>query len=223
MMELLDLRQTLDRIAACNDEDEVFNSFGWVHATDGPLLTARFWLPASEEAAFDDDHQVPAAARALGLAGCLEPATFADVLDVQKRQQPLSTVADYAHALAHYSEMDAFLELEGVDDTLGDADTAAQQAARAVGVGRGIFASFDLVLATCADDQIKAVAQRVARLLNVPVGEALARCRHLPLALGEGLDRQRAQVIVADFASIGVPLQVTGWKPFPWMDTPTLG
>lgn len=222
MIELLDLQQTLHAFAACNDEDAVYASFGWVHATDGDLLQARFWLPADEEAAFDDDSDVPARARALGLSSYLEPATFADVLDVQKRQRPLSTLADYAQALAYYAEYDAFQQVDGIDEALGEAGAEEQAAAREAGVGEGIFASFDLCMVACPVDQLKAAAQRVAHVLEIPVGEALARCRSLPLALGEGLDRNRAQAIKDDFDAIGATLQVHGFKSFPWMDAPVL-
>ncbi|WP_448122594.1 DUF7716 domain-containing protein [Stenotrophomonas riyadhensis] len=222
MIELLDLQQTLHAFAACNDEDAVYASFGWVHATDGDLLQAGFWLPADEEAAFDDDSDVPARACALGLSSYLEPATFADVLDVQKRQRPLSTLADYAQALAYYAEYDAFQQVDGIDEALGEAGAEEQAAARGSGVGTGIFASFDLMLSACPEGQIKAVAQRVAHVLEIPVGEALARCRSLPLALGEGLDRNHAQAIKDDFDATGATVQVHGFKPFPWMDAPVL-
>lgn len=222
MIELLDLQQTLHAFAACNDDDEVYGSFGWVHATDGDLLQARFWLPPDEDAAFDEDSEVPAEARALGLGTFLEPATFADVLDVQKRQQPLSTLAGYARALSHYAEYDAFQQVEGIDEALGEATAEDRAAAREAGVGAGIFASFDLLLVACPEAQIKAAAQHVARLLEIPVGDALARCRGLPLVLGEALDRRRAQAIKDDFGRIGATLQVRGFKPFPWMEVPAL-
>ena len=222
MIELLDLEQTLLAFAACNDDHDVFASFGWVHATDGDLLQARFWLPPDEETAFDDDSEVPAEARALGLTTYLEPATFADVLDVQKRQHPLSTLAEYAQALAYYHEYDAFQQVEGIDEALREATAEAQAAARAVGVGAGIFASFDLQLLACAEEQLKATAQAVAHLHEVPVGQALARCRALPLLLGQALDRNRAQAIKDDFEAIGATVQVHAFKPFPWMDAPAL-
>ena len=222
MIELLDLQQTLHAFAACNDDHAVYQSFGWVHATDGDLLQARFWLPPDEETAFDDDSEVPADARALGLSTYLEPATFADVLEVQKRQRSLSTLAEYAQALVHYHEYDAFQEVEGIDEALGEATAADRAAARDAGVGAGIFASFDLQLLACADDQLKATAQRVAHLHEVPVGEALARCRALPLLLGEALDRNRAQAIKDEFEAIGATVQVQGFKAFAWMDAPTL-
>ncbi|WP_295578676.1 hypothetical protein [uncultured Stenotrophomonas sp.] len=62
----------------------------------------------------------------------------------------------------------------------------------------------------------------MARLLEIPLGEALARCRALPLVLGEALDRRRAQAIKDDFTAVGARLQVQGFKPFPWMEAPTL-
>ncbi|HHA2820093.1 TPA: hypothetical protein ACOFCQ_002660 [Stenotrophomonas maltophilia] len=222
MIALLDLRQTLHAFAACNDDDEVYGSFGWVHATDDDLLQARFWLPPDEDAAFDEESEVPVEARALGLGTLLEPATFADVLDVQKRQRPLSSLHDYAQALAYYAEYDAFQQVEGVDEALGEAEAAEQVAAREAGVGTGIFASFDLALNACPEVRIKAAAQRVARLLEIPVGDALARCRALPLLLGEALDRNRAQAIKDQFEAIGATVQVYEFKPFPWKEAPTL-
>lgn len=222
MIELLDLQQTLGAFAACNDDHAVFHSFGWVHATEDALLQARFWLPPDEETAFDDDSEVPAEAHSLGLREYLEPADFADVLTVQKRQRPLSTLAEYAQALAYYHDCDAFQQVEGIDEALGEATAEDQAAARRSGVGAGIFASFDLQLVACPGDQLKAATQCVARLHEVPVGEALARCRALPLLLGEALDRERAQAIKDAFDAIGATVQVHGFKPFPWMDAPAL-
>lgn len=222
MIELLDLQQTLHAFAACNDDDAVWTTFGWVMVNDEDLLAARLWLPSSGDEALDDDGERSAASAAMGLFPYLEPATFADVLDVQKRQCPLSSVQDYAHALAYYAEFDAFQQVDGIDVALGEATAEAQAAARDAGVGAGIFASFDLVLCACPELQVKAAAQRVARLLEIPVGEALARCRALPLVLGEALDRRRAQAIKDDFTAIGATLQVRGFKPFPWMEAPTL-
>ncbi|HFK2948624.1 TPA: hypothetical protein ACGY8F_003608 [Stenotrophomonas maltophilia] len=222
MIELLDLQQTLHAFAACNDDDEVWNAFGWVMASNEDLLAARLWLPSSSDEALDDDGERSAASAAMGLFPYLEPATFADVLDVQKRQRPLSSLQDYAQALAYYAEYDAFQQVEGIDEALGEAGAEEQVEAREAGVGAGIFASFDLTLKACSEGQIKAAAQRVARLLEMPVGEALARCRALPLVLGEALDRRRAQAIKEDFEAIGATVQVHGFKPFPWMDAPVL-
>ena len=220
MIELLDLRQTLDSFASCNDDDEVWARYGWVYASNGGALNASFWLPASEAEAFDDD-ELPTAARALGLSSFLEPATFADVLDVQKRQRPLSTLEDYAAALDYYAEYDAFLQVPGIDEALGEASDVEQAAALAMGVGPDIYASFDVVLAQCPAQHVKDAARQVAALLAVSIGEALAACRDLPVCLGEQLDRKRCAGIVAAFDAFGVPLQVRGYKPFPWSDVPT--
>lgn len=222
MIELLDLQQTLHAFAACNDDDEVWNAFGWVMASDEDLLAARLWLPSSSDEALDDDGERSAASAAMGLFPYLEPATFADVLDVQKRQRPLSSLQDYAQALAHYAEYDAFQQVEGIDEALGEAGAEELAAAREAGVGKGVFASFDLCLVACPADQLKATAQAVAHLHGVPVGEALSRCRALPLLLGEALDRNRAQAIKDQFEAIGATVQVHGFKPFPWMDAPVL-
>ena len=220
MIELLDLRQTLDSFASCNDDDEVWARYGWVHASDGGALGASFWLPASEAEAFDDD-ELPTAARALGLSSFLEPATFADVLDVQKRQRPLSTLEDYAAALDYYAEYDAFLQVPGIDEALGEAAEVEQEAARVLDVGPGIYACFDVVPAQCPAQRVKDAARQVAGVLAVSIGEALAACRDLPVCLGEQLDRKRCAGIVAAFDALGVPLQVRGYKPFPWSAVPT--
>ncbi|MCD9086048.1 hypothetical protein [Stenotrophomonas sp. SY1] len=223
MIELLDLRQTLDTLAACNDDGEVWERYGWVHATEGGALVARFWLPPSEEEAWDEDDEVAIAARALGLSSFLEPATFADVLDVQKRQRPLSTLEDYARALDYYAEYDAFLQVPGIDEALGEASAAEQEAAQVMGVGPGIFASFDVVLVACPAEHMKDAASRVAALLAIPVGEALARCRMLPLSLGQHLDRRRCGEVRAPFEEIGATLQVHAYRPFPWPAEPSAG
>jgi hypothetical protein len=220
MIELLDLRQTLDAFAACNDDDDVWQRYGWVYATDADVLDAQFWLAPRDEDGDADALQT--AARALGLSTFLEAATFADVLDVQKRQRPLSALDDYAHALAHYLEDDAFAQVEGIDEALGTAPAEEQDIALASGVGAGIFASFDLVLAACPPAQLKDVARRVAEHLQIPLGQALPRCRALPLLLGESLDRNHASALAADFSAVGAPLQVRGYRAFPWMAAPTL-
>jgi len=222
MIDLFELRQTLEAFAACNDDHAVWERYRWVHATDARVLDAQFWLAPHEDDDGEDEDDLQTAASALGLSECLEAATFADVLEVQKRQRPLSTLDDYARALEHYLEHDAFLQVEGVDDALGTAPAAERDIALALGVGPGIFASFDLVLTTCPPAQLKDVARRVAAQLQIPLGQALPRCRALPLLLGERLDRRRASALASDFNALGVPLQVHGYRAFPWMAAPTL-
>jgi hypothetical protein len=220
MIELLTLRQALEAIAACSNDRDVWDRFGWVYATDGDEREAMFWL--SDHDAEADDASVQAFVAAHGLTEYLEAATFADVLEVQKRQRPLSTLNEYAHALAYYSEYDAFAQVEGIDEALDQAPVEEQQAARALGVGRGIFAAFDLALVQCPDAKVKDAARLVAVVLEVPLGQALPLCRALPLELGRDLERMRAAALVADFQAAGMALDVRGYRAFPWMAVPAL-
>jgi hypothetical protein len=220
MAELLTLCQALEAIAACNDDRDVWDRYGWVYATDGDEPEAMFWLSGHDVE--DDDPAVQAFFAEHGLSPYLEAATFADVLEVQKRQRPLSTLDAYAHALAYYSEYDAFAQVAGIEEALDEAPAEEQQAARALGVGRGIFAAFDVALAQCPETRVKDAARLVAGVLEVAVGQALPLCRALPLELGRDLQRTRAAAIVADFQALGIGLEVRGYRAFPWMAAPAL-
>lgn len=220
MPALLALSHALEAIAACNDDRDVWERYGWVHASDGDEREAVFWL--SEPDSGDDEPAVEAFVARHGLRMYLEAATFADVLAVQKRQHPLSTLDDYAQALAYYSEYDAFAQVEGIDEALGEASAEAQQAARALGVGPGIFAAFDLVLAQCPAEKIKDAARLAAAVLGIPIGHALVACRLLPLRLGQDLARHRAATIAAQFQAAGICLDIRGHRAFPWMAAPAL-
>ncbi|MFN4161250.1 MAG: hypothetical protein ACK4FW_04595 [Stenotrophomonas sp.] len=220
MTELLTLCQALETLSACNNDRDVWDRYGWVYATDGDERQAMFWLSAQDDD--DDDRAVQAFVAKHGLTPYLEAATFADVLEVQKRQRPLSTLDDYAHALAYYSEYDAFPQVEGIDEALDEAPAEEQQAARALGVGRGIFAAFDIVLVQCPETALKEAARRVAGVLDVPLGQALPLCRALPLELGRDLERTRAAAIATDFRKAGIDLEVRGYRAFPWMAAPAV-
>lgn len=220
MAELLTLCQALEAIAACNDDRDVWDRYGWVYATDGDEQEAMFWLSGHDVE--DDDPAVQAFVAEHGLSPYLEAATFADVLEVQKRQRPLSTLDAYAHALGYYSEYDAFAQVAGIEEALDEAPAEEQQAARAMGVGRGIFAAFDVVLAQCPETRVKDAARLVAGVLEVAVGQALPLCRALPLELGRDLQRTRAAAIVADFQALGIGPEVRGYRAFPWMAAPAL-
>ncbi|MEN5368337.1 hypothetical protein ABE571_18335 [Stenotrophomonas sp. TWI273] len=220
MTNLLSLGQTLEAIAGCSNDREVWDRYGWVYATDGDERDAVFWL--SDHDAEHDDARVEAFAAQHALSTYLEAATFADVLEVQKRQRPLSTLDDYAQALAYYSEYDAFAQVAGIDEALDQASVEDQQAARVRGVGPGIFATFDLALVQCPASMVKDAARIVAAVLDVPVGQELAWCRALPMDLGRDLERMRAAAIAAPFQAAGIALEIRGYRAFPWMDTPTL-
>ncbi|WP_314404305.1 DUF7716 domain-containing protein [Stenotrophomonas rhizophila] len=214
MTELLTLTQTLEAIAACSDDGQVWARHAWVHASDGDARQARFWL-AGHDAEEDADGVHPFAA-AHGLTHYLEGATFADVLSVQKRQQPFSIVDDYARALDHYSEEDAFLERPGLSMAYGDAPQEELARARAEGLSPGLYAAFDLTLETVEPAQRKAAASLVAEVQALSVGEALAQVRALPLAVACNIDRAASDHLQARFAAIGLALQVTRYRSFPW-------
>ena len=220
MTELLTLCQALEAIAACSNDRDVWDRYGWVYATDGDEREAMFWLPAHD--ADDEDPAVQAFVAEHGLTTYLEAATFADVLEVQKRQRPLSTLDEYAHALTYYCEYDAFAQVEGIDEALDEAPAQEQLAARVLGVGRDIFAAFEVVLVQCPETMVKDAARLVAGVLDVPLGQALPLCRALPLELGRDLERTRAAALVADFQAVGIDLDVRGYRAFPWMAAPVV-
>lgn len=219
MTALLTLRQTLDAIAACSDDDQVWQRYAWVHANDQDVLTATFWLAGQDADDEEDADGVPAFAAAHGLRHYLEAATFADVLCVQKRQRPLSSLDDYARALQHYHQQDAFLERPGLSMAQGDAPPDERAAARAAGLSPGLYAAFDLVLATLTQEQVKAAASVVAAVMGVSVGAALPLLRALPLTVASNVDRTTCATLQHRFAAIGVTLQVTGYRSFPWQQT----
>lgn len=221
MTDLLTLGQVLEAIAGCSNDREVWDRYGWVYATDGDERDARFWL--SDHDAEHDDARVEAFAAQHALSTYLEAATFADVLDVQKRQRPLSTLDDYAQALAYYSEYDAFAQVAGIDEALGEATAEAQQAARALGVARGIFAAFDVALVQCPAAAVKEAARLTAAVRGIPLGQALPLCRALPVELGRDLERARATAMVAEFQAAGIALEIRGYRAFPWMPAPSVG
>ena len=216
MTALLTLTQALEAIAACSDDGQVWERHALVHASDGDARQARFWLAGHDAADAEDAEGVHPFAAAHGLRHYLEGATFADVLSVQKRQQPFSTVDDYARALDHYSEEDAFLERPGLSMAYGDAPQEELARARTETLSPGLYAAFDLVLETVEPAQRKAAASLVAEMKALSVGEALAQVRALPLAVACNIDRAASEQLQARFAAIGLPLQVTRYRSFPW-------
>lgn len=96
MTDLLALGQALEAIAGCSNDRDVWDRYGWVYATDGDERDARFWL--SDHDAEHDDPSVEAFAAEHALSTYLEAATFADVLDVQKRQRAAAIAGDFRAA-----------------------------------------------------------------------------------------------------------------------------
>lgn len=214
MAKLLSLLDSIEAIAACHDDRDVWDRYSWVYVTDGvPLVKAQIYLSCSEDeiqpVVNEEGEEHPAFAVEHGLVTYLEAATFADVLSVQKRQQPLSQLEDYAAALEHYAEQDAFLDR-------GEFYTGDNEPQPLPGISRDLYAECDLHLMTCPADRIAAAARATAELLQIGVADALARCRRLPLVLGERIDARERDRIEARFASISLPLQRTTHVSFAW-------
>lgn len=214
MAKLLSLLDSIEAIAACHDDRDVWDHYSWVYTTDGvPLVDAQIYLSSREDETElvpnEEGEEHPAFAVEHGLVNYLEAATFADVLSVQKRQQPLSQLEDYATALEHYAEQDAFLDR-------GEFSSGGDEPQPLPGLSRDLYAEYDLQLMTCPTDRTTAAARTTAELLQIGVADALGRCRRLPLVLGERIDARERDRIEARFASISLPLQRTTHVSFVW-------
>ena len=205
MFKLISFRETVEAIAACSDDRALWQRYAWVYVEgDTALLDSRFYLVSNFDE--DDERRVLDFADRYDLSSCLEAASFADVLSVQKRQQPHSGLEDYAIALEHYSEQDAFLEVPG-----GDTPKAAEP-----GLARDLYAEYDLFLAECARDRLTVAAREVSAVLEIDIANALQRCRGLPLCLGERMTGDQCRQIEARFSALSVPLQRVTHRSFPW-------
>lgn len=214
---LLNLREAIEALAACLDDSDLYDRYAWVYASDDDSLQdARFYLScnADEEDDSTADEQgddMPAFAVANGLRHYLEAATFADVLMVQKQQQPLSTLDDFATALAHYHEQDAFLDRGGFYS--GECASNAPLP----GISRELFAEYDLQLAACPAERVVDAGRATAALLEVNVAEALALCRQLPLSLGSRIGGRERERIEERFAALSLPLKRTTHRSLAWL------
>ncbi len=206
MFKLKSFRETVEAIAACSDDRALWHRYVWVYVQgDTALLDSRFYLVTRDEED-EDDRRVAEFGAQHDLSSCLEAATFADVLSVQKRQQPHSSLEDYAIALEHYSERDAFLEVPGGNDP----KTAEP------GLARDLYAEYDLFLAECAPDQLSVAAREVSAILEINIASALEGCRALPLCLGERINGDQCMQIEARFTALSIPLQRVTHRSFPW-------
>ncbi|WP_024656763.1 hypothetical protein N027_15145 [Pseudomonas syringae USA007] len=205
MFKLSSFLDTVEAIAACADDREVWDRYSWVYVQERTSLRdSAFYLVSRDDE--DDEPALEAFAAQHDLCSFLEAATFADVLSVQKRQQPFSRLDDYAAALEHYAEQDAFLEIDDVDET----------SASSSGLACDLYAEFDLYLADCSPDRIGAAARLTAALLEIDIASALRNCRQLPFCLGERINRTRCENIEARYAEISVALRRVARHSFPW-------
>lgn len=215
MALILTLREAIEALAACRDDSDVYARYSWVYASDaGSLLDAHFYLSCDEEEqdAVEDalGREMPAFAVEHGLVHYLEAATFVDVLTVQKQQRPRSSLEDFAAALVHYHERDAFLDLGSFAS--GECTSEAPVA----GISREFFAEYDLQLAACPAERVGEAARATAALLEINVAEALARCRRLPLPLGTRVDGRRQERIEERFNALSLSLVRTTHRSLAW-------
>ncbi len=205
MFKLKSFRETIEAIAACSDDQALWRRYAWVYVQgDAALLDSRFYLVSNLDQ--DDERRVADFGDQHGLSSCLEAATFADVLSVQKRQQPHSSLEDYANALEHYVEQDAFKAVPGGDDP-----KAAEP-----GLARDVYAEYDLFLAECVPEQLSVAAREVSAVLGINIASALQGCRALPLCLGTRLSGDQCLQIEGRFYARSVPLQRVAHRSFPW-------
>ncbi len=116
MSELLTLPQAIKAITDAFDEGDGWDRYQWVYIRgDVTDATCRLYLShASEEDEPLIDHggeAMPFVAAGHRMRHFLEAADFAEVLFVQRRRNPDSSTADFAHALDHYRRHDAYLGL----------------------------------------------------------------------------------------------------------------
>ncbi|MFC5742671.1 DUF7716 domain-containing protein [Dyella tabacisoli] len=212
---LLSLQETIEAIAASCDDGDVWDRYAWVYVNKGDaLIRQRFYLSSAEDEedllVDENGESLPLFAAERDLHHYLEAATFADVLIVQKRQQPLSQLDDYAAALEHYHRQDAFRDLGDFHAGTGDAPALP-------GIARGLSTEFDLQLAECPAERVGDAARATASLLDIPIAEALARCRQLPLVLGERIDPQQCARIERAFAALSLSLRRTTYRALAWL------
>lgn len=206
MLETMSFKDAAQAVAACGSDAGVWQRFSWVYVQgDQPLLASRFYVASSEdEEAFAD---TAAITTEQGMTTLLEAADFADVLSMQKRQRPLSSLGEYALAVEHYAEHDAFIEVN---------EGYAPAAVTPPGLARDLYAEYDVHLAVCPAQHIGAAARVVASLLEVDLATALRGCRALPLCLGERVNADRCAQIEERFRAIEVPVHRTTYRSFAW-------
>ncbi|QNK02968.1 DUF7716 domain-containing protein [Dyella telluris] len=114
MSELLTLREAIDAITEAFDEGDGWDRYSWVYIR-GHIAepSCRLYLShvSDEDDALIADHgeALPPFAAQHHLRHFLEAADFAEVLFVQRRHHPASTLDELARALDHYRKHDSFL------------------------------------------------------------------------------------------------------------------
>ncbi len=220
MLSLMCLREVIEAIGACIDDNDVWQRYSWVYADgDGSVEGCQLYLSSphdegKEEPGEGDDR--PGFAVSNNLYPFLEASTFAAVLQVQKRQKLDSTVHDYAKALDHYCHYDAFL---GLTEPPGPASKNQEMPFKHLGFN--IYREYDLLFEQCPSQHLPAMARAASEILRVPIGEALSLCRRPPVQLGQRVDGRISTRI--EKRCYGLPLLVQIYVPFPWLDASRSG
>jgi hypothetical protein len=114
MSELITLREAIDAITEAFDDGDGWDRYRWVYIR-GAITepSCRLYLShlGDEDEALIADHgeALPEFAAQHELRHFLEAADFAEVLFVQRRRDPSSTLIELARALDHYRKHDSFL------------------------------------------------------------------------------------------------------------------
>ena len=197
-MKLLSLREVIEAIANCDDDMDVYQRYAWVYADgDDPIGKQRFYLSSDHE-------EVETNSRCLH--PYLEAATFADVLSVQKRQNPLSTETDYARALEFYVDKDTFLDSNESGISVEHPN-----------LSKGLYHEYDLTLEHCPADRVGDAARAVSAVRGLLLRQALISCRTPPVVLAERVNAKACREIESRFAVLSLPLTRRTYQPLAWL------
>jgi hypothetical protein len=111
---LLTLQEAIEAITDAFDEGDGWDRYAWTYI-DGDVTdpACRLYLShvADEDDSLIDDNgeAMPAFAATHHLRHFLEAADFAEVLFMQRRREPGSSITDFATALDYYRRHEAFL------------------------------------------------------------------------------------------------------------------
>ena len=114
MSELITLKQAIDAITSAFGEGDGWDRYSWVYIRGQitePSCQLYLSFADDEDDALIADHgeALPEFAATHDLRHFLEAADFAEVLFVQRRRHPASTLEHFARALDHYRKHDSFL------------------------------------------------------------------------------------------------------------------
>ncbi|MDR2871448.1 MAG: hypothetical protein LBV45_02795 [Xanthomonadaceae bacterium] len=215
MAQIQTLRETIEAIAECRNKADVSDRYGWVYYSQQPesFVDKQFYLSSNTDESDDPlrggSEHWPAFAIRHDMNRFLEVEVFADVLDAQKGQYPASQIKDYADALEHFAHRKSTLVVNASE--LAETDPVI-----AVKLSRRIYPEYDLKLAVCPPDRVGVAARALVKLQKITLVEAMARCRNLPIVVGDRVDAPHKDIIVSQFVQLGLPLSYVNYEPLVW-------